>query len=183
MFARWVVLAAALASSLAAASDYDAYGQTTTRDAGLTVGYNSPAGGLGVELEWRPIEYVGLALHGGTGLWGLRASPVLRLYPAGLRFGLFAEGAVTGHLGGESDQLGPDRDLLLAPMFSAGVAVGHRQRWEDFLFTAVKVGYQWRLEEEPFYSAGTPVTVEEHRKLEAMRPGGFVVAVTAGISL
>ena len=165
-------------------SGYSVYdpNRVPSTDLGVAVGFNAPAGGIGFEGEWRPVPGLGLGLHGGVGMWGTRISPVVRLYPVGVKFGLFAEGAISINEGGSSELIGAGRGLSLESTGAASLAIGFRQTHFTHFFTSVKAGYQWRFQQSESYSAGTPLSSGERFMLDMLQPGGVVVGATAGVA-
>lgn len=151
-------------------------------DLGIGVGFNAPAGAVGLELEWRPFSGLGVGLHGGVGAWGKRLSPILRVYPMGARHGLFLEGAISVNEGGTSELLGFYRTVRLEQTETATLALGLRQTHSQNLFTSVKAGYQWNTRLDGGYSASTSLDSSERFLFDMLQPGGLVVAATIGVS-
>ena len=72
-----------------------------TLDFGIALGFNSPSGILGLEVEYRPSGNVGFNLGGGVGAWGARLGPAVRWYFLGIDGeSPFMEGGLSLNMGG-----------------------------------------------------------------------------------
>lgn len=97
---------------------------STQLDLGASLGFNSPSGFFGGELEYRILPFLGLNVSGGKGLWGTRVGPLARLYPLGeAPLSPFVEAGLSFNLGGSGTVQvndGPVRqyDQLFSPSAS-----------------------------------------------------------------
>jgi hypothetical protein len=125
--------------------------EETRLDLGLAAGLNTPSGEFGVELEFRPIEWLGLQVGGGTGEWGYRLSPLMRVYPLGRKsFSPFLEAGASFNLGQEAtvggDEARQPVDLLFTPV--AVVGLGVRGDLGAHAFITPRVGWGKRLRQD-----------------------------------
>lgn len=155
-------------------------------DLGLASGFNSPSGILGAELEFRPVEYVGLNLGAGFGAWGKRLSGQLRLYPlGGRRASPFLEGGVSYNMGGEayleSGDYSQHVDLLPTPVATA--SVGLRGALGSSLYVVPRVGWGWRLREQNVQTQdGSELNPLLDIAAALSQHGGFLASLTLGVT-
>ncbi|NBD10212.1 MULTISPECIES: hypothetical protein [Corallococcus] len=162
-------------------------GGRTNLDLGVALGFNSPSGIFGGELEYRAAPWLGLNLSAGAGAWGWRVGPLARLYPLGeVRTSPFLEGGVSFNLGGETTTEidGGDvrfTDRLLTPV--ATVAMGLRQAMGP-MYLGLRVGWGFRLREDNWtVRDGGPQDILTRTALNLTQHGGFLTSITLGMSL
>lgn len=155
-------------------------------DLGLAAGFNSPSGIVGAELEFRPVEYVGLNLGAGFGAWGRRLSGQLRLYPLGARRASpFLEGGVSYNTGGESYLKSGDyaqyADLLPTPV--ATVSLGLRGALGSHLYVAPRLGWGFRLRQDNVQTQdGSELNPLLDIAADLSQHGGFLASFTVGVT-
>jgi hypothetical protein len=153
-----------------------------TLDVGAALGFNSPSGIFGLELEYRPSEYLGVNLGGGIGAWGMRASPTLRLYPLGIGGASpFMEGGLSLNLGKEQFTVSQGNyRLLLTPV--ATLSGGFRFN-SSRIFFSPRAGWSWRLRSDNYESAdGTEISSSAQSDLGIYQHGGFLFSLTTGVT-
>lgn len=153
-------------------------------DLGVASGFNSPSGVVGMEVEYRPIEYVGFNLGGGTGAWGNRISPGARLYPLGISGASpFLEAGLSLNTGGEASVTYNDNqeqivDQLLTPV--ATTSMGVRFNIDRIYFTP-RVGWGFRLREDNYRTRdGSQIDPLLDAVLSLSQHGGFLISLTVG---
>ncbi len=151
-----------------------------------STGYNSPAGFLGLEVDFRVQHYISLGVAGGVGGWGYRVSPTVKLdLLPGRRTQVFFEAAVAVNLGGAgtvtSNGMVTDVDMGVVP--TADVAVGVRVHKFGPLWTGFRLGVAVALATERFTTTGTPDQTTRDL-IDALYPGSpsILVAWMAGAS-
>lgn len=155
-------------------------------DLGVAAGFNSPSGILGLEVEFRPIEQLGVNLGGGFGAWGKRISPGLRLYPLGARRASpFLEGGLSYNTGGEAYLKSGDyaqyADLLPTPVATA--SVGLRGAIGSRLYVVPRVGWGWRLRQDNVQTQdGSELNPLLDLAADLSQHGGFLISLTVGLS-
>lgn len=158
----------------------------TRLDLGLAAGLNTPSGVFGVEMEFRPIQWLGLQVGGGTGEWGYRVSPLMRVYPLGRRsFSPFLEAGASFNLG-QQTTVGGDAaqpvELLFTPV--AVVGLGVRGDLGAHAFITPRVGWGKRLRQDNIRSSDNgrliDPSVESVNSLEQQE--GLLVGLSVGVS-
>ncbi|KFE64275.1 hypothetical protein [Hyalangium minutum] len=155
-------------------------------DLGLAAGFNSPSGIVGAELEFRPVEYVGLNLGAGFGAWGRRLSGQLRLYPLGARRASpFLEGGVSYNTGGESYLKSGDyaqyADLLPTPVATA--SLGLRGALGSHLYVVPRLGWGFRLRQDNVQTQdGSELNPLLDIAADLSQHGGFLASFTIGVT-
>ncbi|CAM3870960.1 hypothetical protein G4177_00700 [Corallococcus sp. ZKHCc1 1396] len=159
----------------------------TTLDLGVSLGFNSPSGVFGGEVEYRLKPWLGLNVSGGAGAWGVRVGPLVRLYPLGeVPTSPFVEAGTSFNFGGESwsEVNGGERryaDMLLTPVATVGVGV---RRSLGPLYLGTRVGWGFRMREDNWrmrdggqkdFLTATAVDLTQH--------GGFLFSFTAGVAV
>ncbi|MBN8229915.1 hypothetical protein JYK02_20595 [Corallococcus macrosporus] len=162
----------------------------TNLDLGLALGFNSPSGIFGGELEYRVVPVLALNLSAGAGAWGFRVGPLARLYPLGeSRTSPFLEGGVSFNLGNrststltigdESEQFTTEK--LFTPV--ATVAMGLRQAMGP-MYLGLRAGWGFRLREDNWRTTdGRDPNVFDDLDIAATQHGGFLCSVTLGVTL
>ncbi len=156
-------------------------------DLGLAAGLNSPSGILGVEVEFRPVQYAGLNLGAGFGAWGTRFSAQMRLYPLGARGASpFVEGGVSYNKGGEAYLKSGDyaqyADLLPTPVATA--SLGLRGALGSHLYVVPRVGWGFRLRQENVRTQdGSELNPLLDIASQLSQHGGFLCSLTVGVTL
>jgi hypothetical protein len=153
-------------------------------DVGAAAGFNSPSGIYGLEVEYRPMEYLGLNLGGGPGAWGNRLTPAARLYPLGISgASLFLEGGLSINTGGEATvtvngEPAQIVDLLMTPV--ATTSVGVRFNIDRVYFTP-RVGWGFRLRQDNYLSRdGSEIGPLFDTAIGLFQHGGFLISLTVG---
>ncbi|RYZ39168.1 MAG: hypothetical protein EOO71_21135 [Myxococcaceae bacterium] len=159
----------------------------TTLDLGVALGFNSPSGIFGGEVEYRMKPWLGLNVSGGVGAWGPRMGPLARLYPLGeVPTSPFFEAGMSFNFGGETwtEVNGGERryaETLLTPVATVGVGV---RRSLGPLYLGTRVGWGFRLREDNWrmrdggqkdFLTATAVDLTQH--------GGFLFSLTAGVAV
>ncbi|WP_224240237.1 hypothetical protein [Hyalangium gracile] len=164
-----------------------ASGRRTRLDVGLGAGVNTPSGVFGVELEFRPIQWLGFQVAGGTGEWGYRVSPLLRVYPLGRgRFSPFLEGGASFNLGNEatvtdSDGAARTLELLFTPV--AVVSVGVRGTLGQHAFFTPRVGWGRRLRQGNIRASdGGAIDPNAELVSDLEQQEGLLFGLSAGVS-
>ncbi|WP_147443595.1 hypothetical protein [Corallococcus sicarius] len=159
----------------------------TNLDLGVALGFNSPSGIFGGELEYRVAPWLGLNVSGGTGAWGLRVGPLVRLYPFGeVSTSPFVEAGTSFNLGGEATTEingGEVRytDMLMTPVATA--AIGLRQAMGP-MYLGLRVGWGFRLREDNWtVRDGGQQDFLTRAALDLSQHGGFLTSITLGMSL
>ncbi|NOK37982.1 hypothetical protein HMI49_32750 [Corallococcus exercitus] len=165
-------------------------GGRTNLDLGVALGFNSPSGIFGGEIEYRATPVLGLNLSGGTGAWGLRVGPVVRLYPLGeTRTSPFLEGGMSFNMGGTStttlafnnEKEEFTTEKLLTPV--ATLAVGMRQSMGP-MYLGLRVGWGFRLREDNWRTLdGRDPNLLDDLDIATSQHGGFLCSVTLGVSV
>lgn len=159
-------------------------------DIGVTTGFNNPGGIYGAEVDFRLFNRLSLGLAAGSGAWGPRLTPQVRLYPFGVdTAGLFLEGGAALNLGGtataeSNGQVVQEADMAFTPVVNA--SLGYRFSWGRNAWSALRVGYGFRLNNEQAYTLRGGATLVDplmETLLEASEPGGFLVGLSAGFSI
>lgn len=165
-------------------------GGYTNLDLGLALGFNSPSGIFGGELEYRVAPVLGLNLSAGTGAWGFRVGPVARLYPlgevrtspfleAGMSFNMGTTSTTTLTIGDESEQFTTEK--LMTPV--ATLAVGMRQSMGP-MYLGLRAGWGFRLREDNWRTSdGRDPNLLDDLDIATSQHGGFLASVTLGVSL
>jgi hypothetical protein len=166
------------------AADWKARKPWHQLDVGAAAGFNSPSGVYGLEVEYRPLQYVGLILGGGSGAWGNRITPGARLYPLGISgASLFLEGGMSINTGGEASVSindGPEQivDLLVTPV--ATTSVGVRFNIDRIYFTP-RVGWGFRMRQDNYRTRdGSEINPLFDAALGLFQHGGFLISLTIG---
>jgi hypothetical protein len=162
----------------------------TTVDLGLALGFNSPSGIFGGELEYRVVPLLGLNLSAGAGAWGFRAGPGARLYPLGYSsFSPFLEAGMSFNMGGTSRttiSLGDESESfetqkLLTPV--ATVSVGMRQAMGP-MYLGLRAGWGFRLREDNWRTSdGRDANILDALNVGTTQHGGFLCSATLGVTL
>ena len=159
----------------------------TNLDLGVALGFNSPSGIFGGELEYRVAPWLGLNVSGGTGAWGLRVGPLVRLYPFGeVSTSPFLEAGTSFNLGGEATtEINGDEvrytDMLMTPVATA--AIGLRQAMGP-MYLGLRVGWGFRLREDNWrVRDGGEQDFLTETALDLSQHGGFLTSITLGMSL
>ncbi|QAT81878.1 hypothetical protein EJ065_0269 [Corallococcus coralloides] len=165
-------------------------GGRTNLDLGLALGFNSPSGIFGGELEYRVVPVLGLNLSAGTGAWGFRVGPVARLYPLGeSRTSPFLEAGMSFNLGttstssltinGETEEWRTEK--LPTPV--ATLAVGMRQSMGP-MYLGLRAGWGFRLREDNWRTSdGRDPNLFDDLDIATSQHGGFLASVTLGVTL
>lgn len=165
-------------------------GGHTNLDLGLALGFNSPSGIFGGELEFRVAPILGLNLSAGAGAWGLRVGPLARLYPlgevrtspfleAGMSFNMGGTSTTTLSFGGESEVYTTEKHMT--PV--ATLAVGMRQAMGP-MYLGLRAGWGFRLSEDNWNTTGgRDPNFLDALDIAATQHGGFLCSVTLGASL
>lgn len=165
--------------------------QSPSFDLGVTAGFNNPGGIVGGTLEHRLVDFFALGLAGGPGLWGFRLTPSARLYPFGVhRTALFLEGGLAFNFGGAIPETvtrpsGVTRTVIQQELEPAAhLALGLRRAWLRYFFTSVEIGWQFNLRPGAFHAVDNgPLDGFATASMLLSQPGGFLIGVSAGISL
>jgi hypothetical protein len=165
-------------------------GGRTNLDLGLAVGFNSPSGIYGGELEYRVVPKLGLNLSAGAGAWGFRVGPLARLYPFGeVRTSPFLEAGMSFNMGGTSrssitfngETETFDTQKLLTPV--ATVAVGMRQSMGP-MYLGLRAGWGFRLREDNWRTSdGRDKNVLDELDVAVTQHGGLLFSLTLGATL
>ncbi|NNB90376.1 hypothetical protein HJC10_30030 [Corallococcus exiguus] len=162
----------------------------TNLDLGLALGFNSPSGIFGGELEYRVTPILGLNLSAGTGAWGFRVGPVARLYPlgevrtspfleAGMSFNMGTTSTTTLTFGDESEVYTTEK--LFTPV--ATLAVGMRQSMGP-MYLGLRAGWGFRLREDNWTTSdGRDPNLFDALDIGTSQHGGFLASVTLGVTL
>jgi hypothetical protein len=158
-------------------------------DIGLSGGFNNPAGVYGVETSFRFIDHLSVGAAAGNGAWGIRVSPLARVYPLGAsRLGLFLEGGASFNLGGTADlktngQVVQQAEMRFTPVVDA--ALGYRFSLGRHGWIALRAGYGIKLGGNDNYGVvgGGAVNPLLGTVLELAQPGGFMGGLSAGFSI
>ncbi|WP_147443377.1 hypothetical protein [Corallococcus sp. AB011P] len=165
-------------------------GGRTNLDLGLALGFNSPSGIFGGEIEYRVVPVLGLNLSAGTGAWGFRVGPVARLYPlgesrtspfleAGMSFNLGTKSTSTLTLNGETEEFTTEK--LPTPV--ATLAVGMRQSMGP-MYLGLRAGWGFRLREDNWRTSdGRDPNLLDDLDIATSQHGGFLASVTLGVTL
>ncbi|MGE6763481.1 hypothetical protein ACQKGO_36060 [Corallococcus interemptor] len=165
-------------------------GGRTNLDLGLALGFNSPSGIFGGELEYRVAPVLGLNLSAGAGAWGFRVGPVARLYPlgevrtspfleAGMSFNMGGTSTTTLSFGGESEVYTTEK--LMTPV--ATLALGMRQSMGP-MYLGLRAGWGFRLREDNWRTSdGRDPNLLDDLDIATTQHGGFLASVTLGMSL
>ncbi|RKH03188.1 hypothetical protein D7X32_14645 [Corallococcus carmarthensis] len=165
-------------------------GGRTNLDLGLALGFNSPSGIFGGELEFRVVPKLGLNLSAGTGAWGFRVGPLARLYPlgeartspfleAGMSFNMGTKSTSTLTFDGETEEFTTEK--LLTPV--ATLAVGMRQSMGP-MYLGLRVGWGFRLREDNWRTSdGRDPNLFDALDIGTSQHGGFLCSVTLGVSV
>ncbi|AFE03370.1 hypothetical protein COCOR_00257 [Corallococcus coralloides DSM 2259] len=165
-------------------------GGRTNLDLGLALGFNSPSGIFGGELEYRVVPVLGLNLSAGTGAWGFRVGPLARLYPlgesrtspfleAGMSFNLGTKSTSTLTLNGETEEFTTEK--LPTPV--ATLAVGMRQSMGP-MYLGLRAGWGFRLREDNWRTSdGRDPNLLDDLDIATSQHGGFLASVTLGVTL
>ncbi|WP_224368077.1 hypothetical protein [Hyalangium versicolor] len=161
--------------------------QETRLDLGLSAGLHAPSGVFGLELEFRPIEWLGLQVGGGTDAWGYRVSPLLRVYPLGSRrFSPFVEAGASFNLGQERTVRGADGaelpvELLFTPV--AVVGVGVRGNLGAHAFVSPRLGWSKRLREDNIRMMSNGRFIESSDLKSSLdQQQGLLMSLSVGVS-
>ncbi|RKH17937.1 hypothetical protein D7V77_34945 [Corallococcus sp. CA041A] len=165
-------------------------GGRTNLDLGLALGFNSPSGIFGGELEYRVAPILGLNLSAGTGAWGFRVGPVARLYPLGeVRTSPFLEAGMSFNMGTTSSTrltIGDESEVyttekLFTPV--ATLAVGMRQSMGP-MYLGLRAGWGFRLREDNWTTSdGRDPNLFDALDIGTSQHGGFLCSVTLGMSI
>ena len=115
---------------------------------GASVGYNGPAGALGVDVDYRVSRHVAVGIAGGIGAWGVRVTPTAKLqhhFPGGE---VFVEAGLSVNFGGhiEDTIAGVDHSFSAGIVPTADFAVGFRKRvFVPWLWTGAQIGTSFAL--------------------------------------
>ena len=157
-------------------------------DLGATGGFNNPGGIIGAEADFRLFtSYLSAGLSGGTGAWGVRVSPHVRVYPFGLDVaGLFVEGAFSMNFGGVTEtkvngEVLERAERLVTPVLHVGA--GGRQTLNSFTWLLFRVGWGFRFTDDNFrYQLGNG-DGGLGAVLSLSEPGGFSIGLSAGFAI
>ncbi|RKH40835.1 hypothetical protein, partial [Corallococcus llansteffanensis] len=163
-------------------------GGVTNLDLGVALGFNSPSGIFGGELEYRAAPWLGLNVSGGFGAWGTRVGPLVRLYPLGeVPTSPFVELGTSFNLGGEAttEINGGETirytDMLVTPVATA--AIGLRRSMGP-MYLGVRVGWGFRLREDNWrVRDGGEQDFLTETALNLSQHGGFLTSITLGMSV
>nr|HEX4318324.1 hypothetical protein [Kofleriaceae bacterium] len=150
------------------------------------VGYNGPAGAIGVDVDYRVTHHIAVGLAGGVGAWGPRVTPNAKLqyhFPGGE---VFLEGGVGLNFGGHiTDTLdGVDHSYQAGFVPTADLAIGFRKRvWVPWLWTGLQIGTSFALMQNRFTvdHAGDAQSMTD---AQALYPGvpPILIAFSSGFS-
>lgn len=156
-------------------------------DVGLTMGFNNPGGIYGAETDFRLIDRFSVGLAGGRGAWGIRITPQVRLYPFRITTaGLFLESGLSLNLGGKAavsvdGTVVQEADRAFTPV--ANVGIGYRSAPYEWGWSAIRVGYGFRLKKDNYtLRDATVLDPLMETLLAASQPGGFLIGISGGFS-
>jgi hypothetical protein len=158
-------------------------------DVGLGGGINNPAGIYGVEANFRIIDHVSVGVAAGNGAWGLRLSPLARVYPFGAsKLGAFVEGGLSLNLGSSikttvNGQVVSQVDQLLTPVVDA--AVGWRFQISKYGWIALRAGYGIKLGGDNNYRVAVgPEQLDSITQfaVNVSQPGGLMAGLAGGVT-
>ena len=159
----------------------------TQLDIGGSLGFNSPSGMYGGEIEWRMFPWVGVRASGGVGVWGTRVGPQLRVYPLGeVPISPFLEAGLSFNSGGQAtvtvNDVRREAELLFSP--STTLAVGSRWAVGRLFFVSSRIGWSWNLRENNVRMLdGQPLDGLTDVAFSLLKHDGFVISGTVGMSL
>lgn len=162
-------------------------GEVHRLDVGVTMGFNNPGGIYGVETDFRVIDRFSVGVAGGRGAWGIRITPQVRLYPLRItKAGLFLESGLSLNLGDRATvsvngNVVQEADMAFTPV--ANVGLGYRFTPYDWGWSAIRVGYGFRLKKDNYtLRDATVLDPLMETLLAASQPGGFLVGISGGFS-
>jgi hypothetical protein len=157
-------------------------------DLGLASGFNSPSGTIGLETNFRLVDYVGVGVVGGAGAWGWRITPQVRFYPFGVSsVGLFLEGGLSLNLGGivyTNPYSETDATVLdLTPTLTT--ALGYRFPFRNNkAWGLLRVGYAFRLNRDNIHAVdGGPANPDSTIGLGILQHEGILLSAGFGLAL
>lgn len=155
-------------------------------DIGVSGGFNSTAGTVGAHVQWSPVQFVGIAADVGASTWGLRVTPTLRVYPAGLRrIGVFIDGGVAFNFGGDFTltSVGTTHQLTakLTPVVAAGLGI--RKEFADYFFIEPRIGWAFRLlSNNVAMKDGSAVPTSLSGRVDVLQHQGLTAALALGVT-
>ncbi len=157
-------------------------------DLGVSGGLNNPGGVYGVEADYRLFDWLSVGLGAGSGAWGYKATPQLRLYPFGVNTaGLFIEAGSSINLGStaSSTENGVTRKINEEMTATVNASLGYRIRLGVAGWLALRAGYGLKLGSDTNYSydGGGAVTGLTKGVMDILEPGGFIVGLSGGYSI